>query len=377
LNVVVVPAVILVALSWVYVSRYERPEVTREAPHRGHRGDKRRLELRVSAPSPYPATVRDRLDEELGGETAHQIETDGQWLSQEIRLAERGRHTIGPTRITAHDPLRLWEREFTDGKTQTVVVYPAVRPLYEGEEQLLAEFVGLTDEREHFDAVREYRPGDPLRDINWKASAKRSGELFLTEYAGQGEVRRVTMAVEAVGSASDQVAEAAASVGSFLLDSGVAVGLVTSDGTLDPAHGDAHRRQLLELLAVLEEGPLGHSSRSEAAISVRSPQGSGVVEVVVDGDRVPFEQLAGTGTRSGSEDPSGTPAETRVGMDPQSGKRKGTGTQTGTGPRTGTRPRTGKETRTGTGTQTGTGTRTGSGSGTDTSGERAGGGTNG
>ncbi|MFB6266443.1 MAG: DUF58 domain-containing protein [Halodesulfurarchaeum sp.] len=328
LNVVVVPAVILVALSWVYVSRYDRPEVTREAPHRGHQGDTRRLELRVSAPTPYPARVRDRLDDGLTGRTTHEIETDGRWLSQEIGLAGRGRHTIGPTRITAHDPLGLWEREFTDGKTQSVVVYPAVRALDRGEEQLLGEFVGLTDEREHFDAVREYRPGDPLRDINWKASAKRPGELFLTEYAGEGEVRRVMVSVEAVGSATDQVAEAGASVVSFLLDAGVAVGLITPDGTLEPAHGDAHRRQVLELLAVLEEGPLGESQRSEATISVRSPRGSGVVEVDVDGDRVPFEQLAGTGTGTGTRSTSRT--HSGSGGGPRAGIEAGIGPGGGT-----------------------------------------------
>ena len=298
LNVIVVPGSILVAASGLYVLRFEAPEVIRHAPSHGHQGESRRVDLWVRSPRGYPASVRDRTTPGLGDfETSH-IVTDGRWIRREVELVSRGRQTIGPTRITARDPFGLWEREFTDPKTDSVTVFPKVSELKEGG-HLLRTFVGTTDERDRFDAVREYAQGDPLRDINWKVSAKHQGEMFVTEYAGEGAVKRVTIAAESVGPGADRVAEAAASIAAFLMDSGLAVGLVTREGQVNPGHGDALYRQALELLAVLERGPIEAGAKRDADILVQSPRNSRHVEVRVDGEYVPFSDLAIRGrTRS-------------------------------------------------------------------------------
>lgn len=297
LNVVVVPGIVLVAATGLYVLRFENPEVIRHAPSQGHQGETRRVDLWIESQQGYPATVKDRSSPGISGFEPQTIVTDGRWISQEITLEKRGRQTIGPTRITAQDPFGLWEREFTYPKTASVMIFPKVSELADGR-NLLREFIGLTDEREHFDSVREYVQGDPLRDINWKTSAKHQGELYVTEYAGEGVVDRVTIAAESVGPATDEVAEAAASLSAYLLDAGLSVGLVTRDGQVDPGTSDAHHRRLLELLAMLERGPIEPTTRGKADILVRSPRNSETVEIQVDGDQIAYGDLRTRGQQA-------------------------------------------------------------------------------
>ena len=290
LNVVVVPALALVAVSGLYVWRFDPPTVSRYAPTHGHRGETRRLDLHIESAIGYPATVQERTSTGLGGGERHHIITDGRWISEDITLEKRGRQTVGPTRVTARDPFALWEREFTYSKTETVLVFPEIRTLA-GEGHLLREFVGLTDDRDRFDSVREYQPGDPLRDINWKASAKRPDDLVVTKYAGEGAVTRVMLAVEAHGAGTDTVAEAAASVAVFLLEAGLAVGLRTTDEYVEPGHGNATRREILGALALLEPGSLRDEYRSEADIQVVAPRNSQQVEIKVGADRLAYSDI--------------------------------------------------------------------------------------
>ncbi len=290
LNVIVVPAVALVAVTWLYVMRFEEPTVVRHAPTHGHQGETKRLDLYVESDIGYPATVIDRVSDGLAGGRAHTIVTDGRWIREDLTFETRGSQTIGPTKITASDPLGIWERIFTYPKTQTVMVYPRIRPL-EGDGTLLREFIGVTDERDRFDTVRDYQPGDPLRDINWKASAKRPGNLVVTEYAGEGAVTRVTIVAESVGPATDTVAEATASVAIYLLEAGLAVGLRTAQGHVEPGYGDAHRQEMLELLALLEQGQVRADHRQEADITVQSPRNAHHVEISTAGDHLSYANL--------------------------------------------------------------------------------------
>lgn len=290
LNVIVVPAVALVAVTGVYVMRFEEPTIVRHAPTHGQQGETKRLDLFVESDIGYPARVVDRVSEGIDGGRTHSIVTDGRWIRDDLGFETRGRHTIGPTLITASDPLGIWERIFTDPTTQTVTVYPQIRPL-DGDGRLLREFIGVTDERDRFDTVREYRPGDPLRDINWKASAKRPGDLVVTEYAGEGAVTRVTIVAESVGPATDTVAEAAASVASYLLEAGLAVGLRTPRGHVEPGYGDSHRREMLELLALLEQGEVRADHRQAADILIQSPRNAHHVEVSMAGDHHSYSAL--------------------------------------------------------------------------------------
>lgn len=297
LNVVVVPAIVLVGVTWLYASRFEAPTVVRHAPSHGHQGESKPLEQYVETSVGYPATVRTKTSPGLGTMGEHDVVTEGRWIREDLGLRTRGRQTVGPTRITARDPLGLWEREFTHAETSTVLVLPQIRSL-EGNASLFGEFRGPTSERDRFDGIREYRPGDPLRDINWKVSAKRQDDLLVTEYAGEGTVSRVVIEAEAGPGMDDAVAEAAASVAIALMETGVAVGLRTREGYVPPGFDEAHRQDILELLARLEPGSVPGVHGGDADVVVRGAEEGSPVTVTVAGDRLTYESLRGVRTEA-------------------------------------------------------------------------------
>lgn len=297
LNAVVVPAFALLVATGVYVTTIPEPSVERMAPREGHQGDRRRVELFVDAERAAVATIRDQLADGLRGKSELAVETDGRTLSYEVELAARGHHAIGPCFIEANDPFGLWAVEFTIGDPESVTVFPRVHSL-EGTATLLSGYVGLSEEREQFAGVREYERGDPLQDVNWKASAKRPNELAVTEYAGEGRTDNVTIAVEALGPREDSAAEAAASIAAHLLDAGVAVGVAAPNGTLDPAQGDPHRRRILGVLAGFHSGMLRSSHKDDAEILVRAPESGEHVTVSVSGDDHRYDEFLGGRTNT-------------------------------------------------------------------------------
>jgi uncharacterized protein (DUF58 family) len=292
LNAVVVPALALLATTWLYVRSYPDPEIERVTPREGHQGERRTVELRVDAARPYPVTVTDKLGDGLRGDSEQAAETDGRWLTYDLELASRGVHAVGPTRVEATDPFGLWRTEQITGDAKRVTVFPRVHSLA-STAALLTGYVGLTEEREQFDGVREYERGDPLRDVNWKTSAKRPNELAVTEFVGEGATNRVVVAAEALGPREDSVAEATASIATHLLDEGVAVGITTPVGTLDPAHGDPHRRRVLEMLARFGRWKIRSRRKEEAEIVVRAPQSGEHVSVTVGDSAHRYEEFVG------------------------------------------------------------------------------------
>lgn len=296
LNAVVVPAFALLATTGAYVATLREPTLKRETPRYGHQGDERTVRYRLTDTNrQLPARIVDRLDDGVRGIPIQHTMTDGEWTAYDVTLRDRGVHTVGPTTIHVLDPLGLWTRAIYDPRTTRVTVYPRVHPLGHTA-SLLEGYVGVTNEREHFDGVREYRPGDPLRDVNWKASAKQpAGGLAVTEYAGTGSSIHVTVAAEAIGPRADGVAEATASVVAYLLDNGLAVELVTADGTIPTGNGDPHRRRVLEALARLDRGRVRRRHRENADIHIAAPETGEHVEVTVGTDRRRYAELLDIG----------------------------------------------------------------------------------
>ncbi|MFB6253804.1 MAG: DUF58 domain-containing protein, partial [Halobacteriaceae archaeon] len=178
--------------------------------------------------------------------------------------------------------------------TQTIAAFPKVQPLYESA-GLLKGYVGLTDERDQFDGVREYQRGDALRDIDWKHSAKRNnGEFIVTEFAGEGATRRVNIAIDPAGPRVDNAAEATASVAAHLLEEGLSVGLITPINTISPATGDHQRVQILYSLARVEQAPLNKKKINNADIIIRSPKDGSHIQIETPSVTQRFGELIST-----------------------------------------------------------------------------------
>jgi uncharacterized protein (DUF58 family) len=105
------------------------------------------------------------------------------WYSQamwefDLPCKARGVYRVGPLELTAGDPFGFFTRRAVLAAREAVVVYPRVFPL----RRLgfpLGSGLGLAQRRRSLQedpsraaGVRAYRPGDPLRRVHWKATAR-------------------------------------------------------------------------------------------------------------------------------------------------------------------------------------------------------------
>jgi uncharacterized protein (DUF58 family) len=111
-------------------------------------------------------------------------------ISWELRLtgARRGYYPVGPPRATAGDILGLYARTRHFGRGDHLIVFPRLFPLDARVIPTLHPMGELRSARRLFQdpthtlGVREYLPGDSLRRIHWKATARR-GDLQVKEIA--------------------------------------------------------------------------------------------------------------------------------------------------------------------------------------------------
>ena len=98
----------------------------------------------------------------------------------------RGDHFFGPTRLRSGDPLGLHERMVTVRQTERLLVYPKVFALGTVP---ASSWVPLGDTRaapwlmtdpSRIAGVRPYVAGDPLRHVDWRATARSTGLLVRT-----------------------------------------------------------------------------------------------------------------------------------------------------------------------------------------------------
>lgn len=108
-------------------------------------------------------------------------------ISYEVRPGLRGVHRLGPLRLRTSDPLRLHVTDVPAGPAAEVQVLPRRDPLKRVKLPVRrpdilmgAHAVNRAGEGTEFHALREYQPGDALRTVNWKASA-RSKNLMVNQ----------------------------------------------------------------------------------------------------------------------------------------------------------------------------------------------------
>ena len=110
-------------------------------------------------------------------------------FNYELRPVERGEYAFGNLNIFVTSPLRLVSKRYTFNSQQEVPVYPSFLQLQKYElmafSNRLMEFglkkirrIGHTME---FEQIKEYVQGDDIRNINWKATAKKN-QLMVNQF---------------------------------------------------------------------------------------------------------------------------------------------------------------------------------------------------
>jgi uncharacterized protein (DUF58 family) len=113
-------------------------------------------------------------------------------LEYRLRMPRRGVASIGPLRVGITDPFGLARIDRDVGTGHEIVVTPRVTPLDAalGSAASIDGVVHGLQRRSHPNSdeliAREYRYGDPLRRVNWAATARR-GELMVREEEQRGD----------------------------------------------------------------------------------------------------------------------------------------------------------------------------------------------
>jgi uncharacterized protein (DUF58 family) len=197
-----------------------------------------------------------------------------------LEAVQRGRYDVGPLSVTAIDPFGLVRltRAFTS--RQSVLVVPRVLALDgsvdadrrgRGDRASSALSAGGDDDI----IPREYRPGDDLRRIHWRASAHTDELLVRREE--QPWTRHATVCVDiapdGVGGPTSPVEvglSMAASVCAHLIARGWSVRLETLDGRclVAAAEGSTGQARVLEALATVRPTPGRAALRTGSDLSV-------------------------------------------------------------------------------------------------------------
>jgi uncharacterized protein (DUF58 family) len=232
-----------------------------------------------------------------------------------LRPTGRGFHQIGPSSLKSADLLGVFPRTLADDEKQSIVVFPQVFSL---------EDLGLPSQRPFGErkggnrvfedplriaGLREYRPGDPLRRIDWKATA-RTGEMMSRVYEPSAThqlyvmVNIDTMLHAWEGYLRDDLertVSVAASLVVWAAGARYAVGLLANGAFPDadrpirlaPSRSRDQLTRLLEALAVIQPLTMGDLAGAIRRESGRMPAGSTIVVVAA----LMPEPLAGAITR--------------------------------------------------------------------------------
>ena len=166
-------------------------------------------------------------------------------VTYRLRPTARGDARFDGVQLRLHSPWRLWRRSVVAGSPQPVRVFPNFAPLAKlallGSEQA-SRAVGAHIRRRRgegtdFHQMRDYRVGDSLRQIDWKATS-RMRRLISREYQDERnqqlvmliDTGRRMLAQDGELTHFDHVLDAALVVSYLALREGDAVGLLASGG---------------------------------------------------------------------------------------------------------------------------------------------------
>jgi uncharacterized protein (DUF58 family) len=235
-------------------------------------------------------------------------------IRERMRCSQRGHYTFGPTDLETGDPTGLFADQVRVPETRALIVYPSLAAIPEVQLESLVPFGNrkapppTLEDPAQFAGIRDYRPGDPRRWVDWKASARRM--QLQTRVFTPTTLDSVVVALNAQtmqhawqGYDIDRFEEAvsvAATIVAHTVDQAHPVGLaVNGSGTdtqdfqifLPPNRRPAQLEDALALLAQLAPLPTLAFPAFLRRIAANFPYGTGLIVVTAYLDQDLADQL--------------------------------------------------------------------------------------
>ncbi len=201
-----------------------------------------------------------------------------------LTFPHRGRQRLSGIRLSTRFPFGLFTKSSRPLLSDSVLVYPAVRPL-RPDEMPAALAPGWRERPRRGRGadlynLRPYRSGDDPRLLHWKTSA-RMGNLILREHEEEQRPRVRLILEDPSPEVAVEAVEAdlsyAASLATYAIRLGILVELVTAEGSTDSGTDETHLDRILERLALYERPVTPRPVRVRAGVSreVRVRLGAG------------------------------------------------------------------------------------------------------
>ena len=244
---------------------------------------KRELPLEIYAETPHPVEIRvtnprevmdsfaitakeiPNKENSVEGEVFLPLVEKGKESSKDywLKVSRRGWHEFHGLVLHTKFPFGFWERSRTITNPTTLLAFPRVFHSWrEAKSTLLLDGsfsgrrIGKGDELLNF---RNYEPGDPIRWIHWKNTAKTDRMTVALFHHPENRQAIISLRTRypnwESGTFLEHVEEAiswAATATVRLLDSGVAVGYRDETSQIAPSAGENHKRRILTHLALVQ-----------------------------------------------------------------------------------------------------------------------------
>jgi uncharacterized protein (DUF58 family) len=294
LNAIVAPVLAALAAGAILVARADPPTVTYGSLRSGYPGQTRTLTVDVDGGG--IVRLAQSLPNGLAAADLDVTVTPPHTIERTLTFANRGVYRLDPPFVRQRDPMGLVGKRVEAAVDLDFVVYPTV---YDLDETHLSHLFSdeLAAERQEFDRLREYVPGDPLKNVHWKSSAKYD-DFLVMEFSPSQRTETVHIVADADPGGADAMATAAATLALGALDAGLGVELTVPGEDVASGQGEAHRENLLRVLAGASAGTVPDAVQQEADVSVHA-DGTGTRVRYGDQSKSFTDLLGTTGQRVG------------------------------------------------------------------------------
>ncbi len=169
----------------------------RQVPDRFSNGEENQVEIHVISKFPFKThlTIIDELPVQFQ-ERDFKIELSdhkSSFIVYVVRPVERGEYDFLDTLVFVKSPLQLVVRRINTGIHHRVKVMPSFVDLRKFELMAYSNNLAEAGSRRirkighslEFEQIREYVTGDDIRSINWKATARKGGNLMVNNYTDE------------------------------------------------------------------------------------------------------------------------------------------------------------------------------------------------